>query len=93
MAKSNNFPLLDGNQERNKFVRMFNWLDTELEITNNEDDSIRKTDLQKYIIINYFDNRYYQNIDFVKQVLKIYIMFSTKRQNDNLNYQYVKRRE
>ena len=89
---NNGVQLLQGNQKRNEFVSMFNWLDTKLEITENEYKSIKKTDLQKYIITNYFDNRYYQNIDFVKQVLKIYIMFSTKNQNDNLNYQYIKYR-
>ena len=88
----NKLQLLHENKERNKFVCLFNWLDTKLEITENEYKSIKKTDLQKYIITNYFDNRYYQNIDFVKQVLKIYIMFSTKNQNDNLNYQYIKYR-
>ena len=50
------------------------------------------TDLQKYIITNYFENRYYQNIDFVKQILKIYITFSTKEQHENLHYQYFKYR-
>ena len=89
---NNGVQLLQGNQKRNDFVSMFNWLDTKLEITEDEYKCIKKTDLQKYIITNYFDNRYYQNIDFVKQVLKIYIMFSTKNQNDNLNYQYIKYR-
>ena len=85
-------PLLNRNQERNKFVSIFNWLDAKLEITNDCYDSIRKTDLQKYIITNYFENRYYQNIDFVKQILKIYITFSTKEQHENLHYQYIKYR-
>ena len=85
-------PLLNRNQERNKFVSIFNWLDAKLEITNDCYDSIRKTDLQKYIITNYFENRYYQNIDFVKQILKIYITFSTKEQYENLHYQYIKYR-
>ena len=89
---NNGVQLLQGNQKRNEFVSMFNWLDTKLEITENEYKCIKKTDLQKYTITNYFVNRYYQNIDFVKQVLKIYIMFSTKNQNDNLHYQYVKYR-
>jgi hypothetical protein len=31
--KINQLPLVNGNQERNKFVCLFNWLDTKLEIT------------------------------------------------------------
>jgi hypothetical protein len=89
---NNGVQLLQGNQKRNEFVSMFNWLDTKLEITENEYKSIKKTDLQKYIITNYFENRYYQNIDFVKQILKIYITFSTKEQHENLHYQYIKYR-
>ena len=90
---NDSIPLLNRNRERNKFVSIFNWLDAKLEITSDEYDSIRKTDLQKYIITNYFENRYYQNIDFVKQILKIYITFSTKEQYENLHYQYIKNRE
>ena len=75
---NNGVQLLQGNQKRNEFVSMFNWLDTKLEITENEYKSIKKTDLQKYIITNYFDNRYYQNIDFVKQVLKSILCFQQK---------------
>jgi hypothetical protein len=71
---SNLLPILSVNQKLNKFASFFNWLDTKLEITENDYKCIKKTDLQKYIITNYFDNRYYQNIDFVKQVLKIYFI-------------------
>ncbi len=87
---NNGLLLLQGNQERNKFTCLFNWLDTKLKITGSHYDCIKKTILQQYIIINYFDNKYYLNIAFVKQVLKIYITFSTKEQFDNLQCQYVK---
>ena len=71
-------PLLTNNQERNKSICLFNWLDTKLEITEYKGHSITRSELQKYVITNYFDCRYYENIDFVKQILKIYLTFSTK---------------
>ena len=82
-------PLLANNQERYKFVCLFNWLDKKLEITEYSGQSITRSELQKYIITNYFDCRYYENIDFVKQILKIYFTFSTKKQNKRFEYQYV----
>ena len=88
--KINQLPLVNGNQERNKFVVLFNWLDTKLEITEYKGHSITRSELQKYVITNYFDCRYYENIDFVKQILKIYFTFSTKEQNNSYEYQYVK---
>ncbi len=70
--ETNKVPLLYGNQERNKLVCLFNWLDTKLEITEYKNDGIKRSDLLKYVITNYFDYRYYENIDFVKQILKFY---------------------
>ena len=63
-----------------------------IKITDNEYACIKKTDLQKYVITNYFDNCYYQNIDLVKQFLKIYFKFTTKEQECKNEYQYVKYR-
>ena len=65
--KISKFKILNEDQERNKFVCLFNWLDTKLEITEYKNDCIKRGDLQKYVITNYFNNRYYENIDFVKQ--------------------------
>jgi predicted S18 family serine protease len=86
-------PLLTNNQERYKFVCLFNWLDKKLEITEYRGHSITRSELQKYVITNYFDCRYYENIDFVKQILKIYFSFSTKEQNNSYEYQFVKYRD
>ena len=83
-------PLLTNNQERNKCICLFNWLDTKLEITEYMGHSIIRSELQKYVITNYFDCRYYENIDFVRQILKIYFTFSTKKQNNSYEYQYVR---
>ncbi len=85
----NKSPLLSNNQERNKFVCLFNWLDTKLEITPDfRSNSIRKMYLQSYVIRNYFDNMYYENIDFLKKILKIYFTFSTKKQDNHFEYVY-----
>ena len=39
--KISKLKLLNQNQERNKFVCLFNWLDTKLEITEYKNDCIR----------------------------------------------------
>jgi hypothetical protein len=57
-------------QERNKLMCLFNWLDTKIDITDDAYSCIVRRDLQKYVITNYFDNRYHENIDFVKQILR-----------------------
>ncbi len=46
---------MNGNQECNNFVCLFNWLDTELETTEYSGHSITRSELQKYVITNYFD--------------------------------------
>ena len=90
--------LLHENKERNKFVCLFNWLDTKLEITEDKSNCIDKTRLEKHIIFNDFDFFDFEifnskNIDFVKQVLKVYFMFLTKEQDCHYQYQYVKLRK
>ena len=40
--KGNKLPLLSENQERNKFICLFNWLDTKLKITENDCNCINK---------------------------------------------------
>ncbi len=48
-------------------------------------DCIKKTDLQNYVINNYFDNSYYENIDIVKKTLKFILLFQQKSKNTELN--------
>ena len=86
------------NNEHDKCVCLFNWLDTQLEITEDKSNCIDKTRLEKQIIFNYFeffDSEIFnsKNIDFVKKVLKVYIIFSTKKQDYHYAYQYVKCRK
>ena len=71
----NKLSFLTSNYKLNKIICLFNWLDTNLKIIDNEYICIKRTDLQKYVISNYFDNCYYQNIDLVKQFLKNYFKF------------------
>jgi hypothetical protein len=87
---SNLLPLLSVNQKLNKIASFFNWLDTKLEITESIDARIKRRHLHNYVITNYFDNCYYENIDLVRQLLKIYFQFSTKEQKYKNEYQYVK---
>ena len=48
--------LLTSNYKLNKIICLFNWLDAKLKITDDEYACIKKTELQKYVITNYFDN-------------------------------------
>ena len=89
---NNNIPLLTNNHKLNKIICLFGWLDTKLKITDHEYACIKKTDLQKYVITNYFDNCYYLYIDLVKQFLEFYFKFSTKEQEYKNKYQYVEYR-
>ena len=88
----NKLSFLTSNYKLNKIICLFNWLDTKIQITDHQYDCIKKTDLQKYVITNYFDNCYYLYIDLVKHFLEIYFKFSTKEQEYKNEYQYVKYR-
>jgi hypothetical protein len=46
-------PLLSVNQKLSKFVSLFNWLDTKLEITESQNDCINRRALYKYVKVNY----------------------------------------
>ena len=88
----NKLPLLTTNHKLNKIACLFNWLDTKLKINDDQYSYINRIHLQKYVITNYFDNCYYENIDLVKQLLKIYFKFSTKKQEYKQDYMYVEYR-
>ena len=88
----NKDPNLYKNHKSNKFICLFEWLDTKLEITDIYNDRIKRSDLFKFIIEKYYNNLYYENIDFVKHVLKYFFMHETKYQNCNYYFVYVKYR-
>ena len=41
----------------------------------------QKTNLQKYIMKNFYNDKYYENIDFVKKVLEVYFLDIRKKKN------------
>ena len=86
-------PLMNNNNHmNNKFVCLFKWLDTKLELTDCRHDFIKRNELYKFIITKYFNDIFYKNIDFVKQVLKLFFMHPTKEQDSNHDFMYVKYR-
>ena len=88
----NKDPNLYKNHKSNKFICLFEWLDTKLVLTDCCHDFIKRSELYKFIITEYFNGIYNQNKDFVKQVLKIFFMHETKYQNCNCYFVYVKYR-
>ena len=75
---TNKLPLLTSNHKHNKIIYFFNWLDTKSKITDHQYNCIKKMDLQKYVMNNYFDHSYYENIDKVKQILSFFYVFKKK---------------
>ncbi len=75
---TNRFPLVNNNPKLNKIIYLFNWLDTKLMITDHQYHCIKRMDLHEYVINKYFDNKYYENIDTVKQLLKIILRIQQK---------------
>ena len=63
---TNKLPLWTNKHKLNKVIGLFNWLDTKLKITDLQHHCIKRMDLHKYVINNYFDNNYYEHIDTVK---------------------------
>ena len=64
----NKTPLVYENHISSKFICLFRWLDTKLQITNCHYDTIKRSDLYKFIISEYYNHCYYENINFVKIV-------------------------
>ena len=65
----NKDPIMYKNHKSNEFICLLEWLDTKLILTDCSHDFIKRNELYKFVITEYFGNIYYQNIDFVKQVL------------------------
>ena len=85
------------NNERTSFrcFTLMNWLDTKLELTDDYSDVIKRKDLYEYIISNFHKDLYFKNIDFMKQVLKLFFMHEIiyHYQDDKYYFRYVKYRE
>ena len=85
----NKDPIIYKNHKNNEFIDLLEWLNTKIILSDCSHDFIKRNELYKFFITEYFDNIYYQNIDFVKQVVKIFFMHSTKEQNSNSYFYYV----
>ena len=81
----NKLPLSNNNPKLNKIIYLFNWLDTKLLITDLQHHCSKRMDLHKYVITNCFDCRYYENIDTVKQFLKIILRILQKSKRIVMN--------
>ena len=75
-----------------KCIALINWLDSKLELNSPYHEHIKKTGLQKYIVTNFYNDNYYQNIDFIKKVLDIYFLDVPKNEDSKLYYINVKYR-
>jgi hypothetical protein len=85
MKKKLKINIINTNKEY-KFVSLYNWLETQLVVTDCKNDSIKRSHLQNYVLMNYFPCPFYiQNIDYVKQGLQIYFMLQTEEQNSKMN--------
>ena len=62
-----------------KCTALINWLDSKLEIKPRYYERIKKTNLQKYIIKNFYNDKYYENIDFVKKSISSIFFRYTKK--------------
>ena len=73
-----------------KCFTLMNWLDSKLELKPEYYNQIKKTELEEYIIKKQYNYRYYENIDFVKKVLELYLSQIPEKQTSKLYYQQVK---
>ena len=90
LMEINKTPLVYENHISSKFICLFRWLDTKIQMTNCHYDTIKRSDIYKFIISEYYNHYYYENINFVKIALKIFFMYPTKEQDHNQVFKYVK---
>ena len=89
--------LMEFHKIENKNIKSFtlkcftsmNWLDSKLVLDPEHYKQIKKTKLEEYIIKRLYDNRYYENIDFVRKVLELYLFQIPKKQKSKLYYYHV----
>ena len=90
LMEINKKPILDQNYSSNRFIHLFQWLDTQIIRTDDRNNWIRRNDLHKFIVTEYFDNNYYENIEFIRNALKIYFTHPTKKHDSCQEYGFVK---
>ena len=65
LMEIHNIPLMN-DHINNEFVCFSRWLNTKLKKTDCKLDLIKRNELYNFIISEYFNDVYYENIDFVK---------------------------
>ena len=55
-----------------KMDQLLKWLNTKIKFTNDRFDTISKNDLKKFIIKEYYNDKYYDNINTVNNALNLY---------------------
>ena len=70
LMEINKIPALYTNHKNNKFICLLQWLDTKLEITNSADYKIKRNELYKFIIVNFYFYNYYANIEKSKTIIR-----------------------
>jgi hypothetical protein len=88
----NKDPIIYKNHESNKCICLLKWLDTKLQLTDCSCDSIKRNELYKFVITEYFNDVYFQNEDFVKQVVNIFFFMHERKGHSNFYFYYVKYR-
>jgi hypothetical protein len=74
------------NHKSNNFICLLKWLDTKLQLTDSCRDFIKRNELYKFVITEYFNDVYFQNKDFVKQVVKIFFFMHERKEHSNLYF-------
>ena len=87
----NKDPIIYKNHKSNKCICLLKWLDTKLQLTDSDYDTIKRNELYKFVITEYFNDVDFQNKDFVKQVVKFFFMHE-RNGHSNLYFYYVKYR-
>ena len=88
LMEIHNIPLMNDHID-NEFVCFSRWLNTKLKKTDCKLDLIKRNELYNFIISEYFNDVYYENIDFVKLVLKRFFIHPSKEQDNNHYFLYV----
>ena len=70
LMEINKIPLVYENHKSNKFMILLQQLDTKIKITDDVNDKITRYELYESIIINFYNNNYYKNINFAKKSFK-----------------------
>ncbi len=63
----NKDPIIYKNHKSKEFICLLEWLDTKLETTDTVRDHIKRSELYKFVITEYFNDVYFQNKDLLNK--------------------------